>query len=553
MKRVVTIGVLVLCGVAAWLWVRSRPEAEALKPPRRSLVRHTRRRVGPQVSRRDLYGAPRPLEAAGDASPVAVRDDAAAQPAPPKGVIPGEHILAFHDARDRDAFIALARARGATILGVSDFGNAVRIRMGDDDAFRRLVAEGPTPVSQGPNMITRIPKPMDQDPRKPEDNYLGFGKLALQWLGVGEGNAQWGAGTTVAIVDTGIASHPALGGTRLTTVDLLGGAGDVEGAYAGHGTAVASLIGGASDDVRGMAPGADLLGIEVMSPDGTGDAYTMALGIVEAVNRGANVINLSLGTHGDSFFLRDAVAYAQEHGAILVAATGNDAIEGVFYPAAYGGVLAVTAVDGSGRHMYFANRGPEVDLAAPGVGVHAAGIANDVVNFSGTSAAVPFVSGALAMLLAENPNMSAADAAQVLIDCANDVGAPGQDDEFGAGILDLGRVQYRNQPGIYDVASGYPYLPPGSSSPTIVLYVQNRGTEPLSAVDLQVEINGVPSAAHFYNIGVGETASREFDLDERVLREDGSVTIWYQALIDGEEDLFPGNNRPATVTVSLPR
>jgi len=552
MKRIATIGVLVLCGIAVWLWMRPAPEADAPEP-RRPVARRARRRPKPSAFPREVRGEPWPVEAVGDVSPVAVPQGATARPAPPKSVIPGEHILAFYDARDRDAFIALARERGATILGVSDFGNAVRIRMRDADAYRRLVAEGPTPVSQGPNMMTRIPKPVDQDPRKPEDNYLGFGKLALRWLGVGEGNAEWGAGTTVAIVDTGIVPHPALGGTRLTTVDLLGPSGAAEGEYAAHGTAVASLIGGRGGDVTGMAPGAELLGIEAMSADGTGDAFTLAQGIVEAVDRGANVINLSLGTHGDSFFLRDAVAYAQENDVILVAATGNDAIEGVYYPAAYPGVLAVTAVDGSGRHMYFANRGPEVDLAAPGVGIHAAGMENDVVTFSGTSAAVPFVSGAVAMLLAENPNMSAADAAQVLIDCANDVGAPGHDPEFGAGILDVGRVQYRNHPGIYDIASGYPYVPEDSRTPAIVLYVQNRGTEPLRAVDLQIEMNGVPSAAHFYDIGVGETAAREFDLDERILHEDGSVSISYHALIDGEEDLFPGNNRPTTVTVSVPR
>jgi len=548
MRRVAPVGLLILAGAVIWLWVRSAPEAE---PPK----------VRPYpVARRGATPAPVPVAramrpsgtATNDALPVAGRRETAARPARPAAAIPGEQILSFYDERDRDAFIALARSRGATILGVSDFGNAVRIRMRDASTFRKLLADGPTPVSQGPNMITRIPKPVDQHPREPEENYLGFGSLALQWLGADRGDAEWGKGTTVAVVDTGIAAHSALRSMRLGTVDLLDGADAGEGEYAGHGTAVASLIGGSSEEIPGMAPGADLLGVEVMSADGTGDAFTLAQGIVEAVDRGADVINLSLGTYGDSFFLREAVAYAHENGAVLVAATGNDAVEGVFYPAAYPGVLAVTAVDGTGRHMYFANRGPEVDLAAPGVRINAAGIENNTVSFSGTSAAVPFVSGALAMLLAENPDMTGSEAAQILVGCANDVGAPGRDEEFGAGILDVGRVRYRNQPGIYDVASGYPYLPPDSPSPAIVLYVQNRGTEPLRSVDLEVEMNGVPSTAHFYNIGVGETAAREFELDKRILDEDGSVSVRYQAVIDGQEDAFPGNNRPTKVTVTLP-
>ena len=551
MKRLSLIGALVLAVAVFLLWVRPAPEkGGAVEPPQRTRRGAARRPATPAPRRPPRGEAPRGTATNGMAS--SDEPGEAAAPDRSTAVIPGEHILSFFDTRDRDAFIALAKARGATILGVSDFGHAVRVRMRDAKAFQKLVADGPTPVSRGANMITRVPKPVDQNPRQSEENYLGFGDLALEWLGVGEGNGEWGRGTTVAIVDTGIASHSAFDGTRLTTVDLLDGAGAATGEYAGHGTAVASLIGGSGEEVSGMAPGADLLGIEVMSADGTGDAFTLAQGIVEAVNRGADVVNLSLGTHGDSYYLREAVAYAHENGVVLVAATGNDAIEGVFYPAAYDGVLAVTAVDGSGRHMYFANRGPEVDLAAPGIGVNAAGAEGDVVSFSGTSAAVPFVSGALAMLLAENPGMAAGEAAQILVDYANDVGAPGRDDEFGAGILDIGRIQYRDEPGIYDVASGYPYVPQGGESPAIVLYVQNRGTEPLKNVDLEVEINGVPSVAHFYNVAVGETTTREFEIDERMLREDGSVSVWYQALIDGQEDAFPGNNRPTRITVALP-
>ena len=84
---------------------------------------------------------------------------------------------------------------------------------------------------------------------------------------------------------------------------------------------------------------------------------------------------------------------------VIVAAVGNDAVNAVAYPAAYPGVLSVGAVDANGQHLYFSNRGPAVDLVAPGYGVEAAWLDDQTVLFSGTSAATPIVSGALAALL----------------------------------------------------------------------------------------------------------------------------------------------------------
>jgi subtilisin family serine protease len=293
-----------------------------------------------------------------------------------------------------------------------------------------------------------------------------------------------------------------------------------------------------------MAPAAGILSVQVFSSELRGDSFTLAEAIVAAVDAGANVINLSLGSRGDSFLVRDAVEYALANNVALVAAAGNDAVDGLVYPARYDGVISVGCVDAGGRHVYFSNRGEELDIVAPGLGIAAAGLNDGMVSLSGSSAAAPLVSGALAAVLSQNPGMTAGAAADVLLQYADDAGAPGDDAEYGSGILNMARVQNRDVAGIYDVAAGTPYVlsEPGTGL-SVALYVQNRGTENLPSVDLNIDIDGVQSLAAFYNLAPGETASRVFGLSESRLRESGSIRIDCSADIPGFEDAVASNNR----------
>ena len=88
----------------------------------------------------------------------------------------------------------------------------------------------------------------------------------------------------------------------------------------------------------------------------------MAEGIVQAVDRGAKVINLSLGGTGESKVLKNAVDYAQSNGALVVAAVGNEGVGEVSYPAKFDHVIGVTSVDANGRQSSFANYGEGVDI-----------------------------------------------------------------------------------------------------------------------------------------------------------------------------------------------
>jgi hypothetical protein len=313
---------------------------------------------------------------------------------------------------------------------------------------------------------------------------------------------------------------------------------------------VTSLLVGEADGLTGIAPASEILSVPVMSGDGSGSTFALARGIVEAVDRGADVLNICISSFGDCIALREAVAYALARDVAVVAAAGNDAVSGVSYPARYDGVVAVAAVDASGRHLYFSNRGPEVDVAAPGYRVSSAWSDDNLILFTGTSAATPLVSGTLAALLAAEPGRRAEEAVEMLLRYTDDAGAPGKDEEYGQGILNLGRIEDSNTRGIRDVAVGELYVPSPQGEEEGVraaVYAENRGTEALRQVDLVLEVDGDTRVFSFYDVEVGQTVSEEFLIDpSRVEGPDGAV-ITYSARIPGAEDVNPMNNAGRSV------
>ena len=452
--------------------------------------------------------------------------------------IPGEYIFRFYNERDRLAFEAVARRLGIRVVGSLSVGHAVRIRVLDPDLLQQLRREGPTPTDWMPNTYVRIPEQDGNAPLAPESGYTAFGGKALSWLGVTD-NATWGNGITVAVLDTGIATTASLGAGAITHLDLVGEAGHA----AVHGTAVASLISGRDKTAPGVAPAATLLSIKVMSDAGVGDAFTLAKGIIEAVDRGARIINFSGGSKGDSSILREAVQYAVDRGVLFVAPVGNDAVLGVQYPARYDIVIAVGAVGPNGDHLYFSNRGPEVALTAPGAGVAAASPDGDTVLFSGTSAAAPLVAGTIAALLSESPELTLDDIMSLLAIYSNDAGAPGADDMYGAGILDVERLTTRDADGVYDMVAMSPHVRNDAATGKLHVDIsaQNRGTEPIDEVKLVVEWNQTSQTFTFFNVGVGDTISQPFTFAHDTLT-DGLLDVLFVVRPVGVNDAVPGNN-----------
>ncbi|MFB6523867.1 type VII secretion-associated serine protease mycosin [Streptomyces sp. NPDC056401] len=267
-----------------------------------------------------------------------------------------------------------------------------------------------------------------------------------------------GDGVTVAVLDTGVdPTHPDLVGQVLEGADLVGmGAGRGDRAWARHGTAMAGIIAGHGHGslglggVLGIAPQAKILPVRVIleekdpnrdrARENKGGA--LAEGIRWAADHGADVINLSLGDDSSSAHHEaaedEAVQYALGKGVVVVASAGNGGKDGdrISYPAAYPGVIAVTAVDRKNKKAPFSTRNWYATVSAPGVDVVIADPDRSYYEGWGTSAASAFVSGAVALLKAAHPDLSPAQIKNLLEDTASSSPPGGRDDSRGFGLVD---------------------------------------------------------------------------------------------------------------------
>lgn len=250
-----------------------------------------------------------------------------------------------------------------------------------------------------------------------------------------------GAGVQVAVIDTGVSgSHPDFAGRISGGVSTLGGSA-VPGAGAtdvhGHGTHVAGIAAaGASDGVgiAGVAPGASIVPVKVLSDSGSGSSTDVALGITWAVDNGADVLNLSLSSSSQSAAMTTAVQYAVDNGVTVFAAAGNGGTSGsVRYPAADPNTIAVAATSSSGTVASFSSRGWWVDVAAPGQSILSA-IPGGWGTKSGTSMASPYLAGLAAVTLSARGPLAPMAVRDALRSTATDAGASGFDYEYGYGI-----------------------------------------------------------------------------------------------------------------------
>ena len=355
-----------------------------------------------------------------------------------------------------------------------------------------------------------------------------------------------GEGVIVAILDSGIQAHPQFDEVYIVPLDLAGVG--VAGPGAAHGTAVASIIAGS----EGIAPAAELFVVRVLDDEGSGSTYDVAKGIVQAVDRGVQIINLSLGLYQDSPLLRQAVKYADDRGVIMVAAAGNDGYKRMPYPAAYSQVLAVTAVDALGQHALFPNQSKEIDFAAPGVGVLTAKEDKGTTLFSGTSAAAPFVSGTLASLMSGAAALPPKQALATLKRYLNDRGAPSADPVYGAGLVDWDRLRERATPNILDLALADIYLQPDAQPGTtmpIEVTVQNRGTNWFSDALLEVFVGEAkPVSFVLGSLGPGQTTTRKVFTQIPALDSNETLSLAARVMPKELEDDVRLNNNLKVVT-----
>ncbi|MFV0276185.1 MAG: S8 family serine peptidase [Parahaliea sp.] len=230
-------------------------------------------------------------------------------------------------------------------------------------------------------------------------------------------------------VDT---SHPSLAHSRIRTQSFVTGRALPDF----HGTAIASIIAANGDGYQGLAPQAELYAAGVFEDDGERGEVASTVSLVRAldwlVTSGVEVVNVSIAGPPNRL-LETALKRASERGVLILAAAGNGGPAAKpKYPAAYGSVVAVTAVDTAGRAFRLANRGEYLDIAAPGVGLLHARAGGGYATSSGTSFAVPFATTAAARLRQLEPGVNVLDS---LYRSAEDLGPPGRDEIYGYGLL----------------------------------------------------------------------------------------------------------------------
>lgn len=217
------------------------------------------------------------------------------------------------------------------------------------------------------------------------------------------------------------------------------GCGDDAAAHpAAHGHAVASLLVGEADKFHAAAPGATLYAADAYCDEPTGGAAARVVRELGwLVAQRVPVVAMSL-VGPQNALLEHAVAAAVARGTVVVAPVGNDGPAAPpLYPAAWPGVVGVTAVDARGRLLAEAGRGPAVMLAAPGADMAAAALGEDAfVPVRGTSFAVPLVAGLIAGRygMGYGPDV-ARRAVEAVAATARDLGPPGRDDGYGRGLV----------------------------------------------------------------------------------------------------------------------
>lgn len=337
----------------------------------------------------------------------------------------------------------------------------------------RIIYAEPNFVSEAPEGDGRSIKAWGgEDP-------VPFGEqYALDLLGLSVAHTfNRGTGVTVAVLDTGVQlEHPDLSdsltdarydfidddATPTETQNNQDDDGDglTDEAY-GHGTHVAGIV-------HLVAPDAQIMPLRVLDDEGRGNMFVIVEAILYAAEHGADIINLSLGTAHKSEFVEDILKQvAQQYDIVIIAAAGNLNNRVEQFPASESRVLAVTSTGQTDQKSDFANFGEWVDITAPGESIYSTYPSNGYAWWSGTSMAVPFVTGEAALIRAAVPDMSSEEIAHHIANTAYAIDSLNPDyvDELGNGRADIAASLQA-----LCNADGTCQVPDGGDGPTVEIY-----------------------------------------------------------------------------------
>jgi serine protease len=405
-----------------------------------------------------------------------------------------EVIVRYAPDADRTARAAAQRATGTGQPRA--FAPRTRVlKIKDGETVKQTIEQlqgKPGVLSATPNYIARASAFIPNDPGK-DGTPAGWQNTQWNLMPVTGVNAPdaWenlirvgrpgGAGVKVAVLDTGVAyadrgrfrKSPDLDASRFIRGKDFVDDDPFPSDQNGHGTHVASTIAEATNNgvgMAGLAYGARIMPVRVLDRLGEGDAAAIAQGIRFAARRGAQIINLSFEfsasvTRTDIPEIIEALRYARRRNVLVVGASGNMAAQSVAYPARANQVFAVGATTEHICQAEYSNDGPGLDIVAPGGGPDApldaeadrcrpdAPAGRDIVQmtfagsvrrfgfpggYMGTSMAAPHVSATAALVIASGVIGARPTPAQLesrLKSTSTDLGPPGYDTRYGAGLL----------------------------------------------------------------------------------------------------------------------
>ena len=417
-------------------------------------------------------------------------------PAADAAVAPGKIIVRYRAGATHAERVLVQRHTGTSTRGQLP-GGTRELAIRDGDSVPATLAElrsHPTVQYAVPDYVAHAAEFIPNDPGK---GSIAGGWQQLQWNFTGPNSVNaplaWdearaagtpgGRGVIVAVLDSGVAyeNHgpfrraPDLYGSRFVRgydwVSRDTHPDDEES----HGTHVTGTIAQKTNNgfgVTGLAYGVKIMPLRVLDRDGNGNGSDIARAIRWATRHGADVINMSVEfnaseTARDIPDVISAIRYAEHKGVVLVAASGNEGIGKVAYPARATQVISVGATTATGCLADYSNAGRGLDVVAPGGGADAPLDDNDydrqhcdatapdrriyqetlwgdirhfrLVGFEGTSFASPHVSAIAALLIAtkrlgSHPSPAAVRAR--IMATARDIGKPGYDAHYGAGLVD---------------------------------------------------------------------------------------------------------------------
>lgn len=389
--------------------------------------------------------------------------------------VPNEKIIKFRQGTTYQQAKTIVKEMGGEIIKLLYGTKDTYLISINDQNFSKSISNGFSVVEYiEDNLVFQaLETPNDKYYKAPYNWNYKMLNLEKAWgLKKGE-DVEPGKEVIVAVLDTGVSlSHPDLAGNLVRNLGFdYVGANDpdpsddeyVKNNELSHGTHVAGIIGAVTNNgvgIAGVAWNVKIMPIRVLDSDGTGKLADVIEGFNHAVEKGAKIINLSLGTvgnpmDGDAESFRGIIQDAIENKKVtVVAAAGNEGGP-VCFPANYGPVIAVASLDHTCSRPSYSNYGPEIDFCAPGGGVPLTKIesewavktifsttyskltkADTYAYMAGTSQAAPHISGLAALLYAQNPDITPADVELRLKAGCIDLGDPGRDDYYGYGLPD---------------------------------------------------------------------------------------------------------------------